>query len=749
MDSRSSLLSPARVRRYAAVVLAAVMTALLLVVPGKPAAAADPLVFTFQRTTPFTAQAGQPALFDFTASKPVSRVEVTASDAHGEFRLYSGVWTSSTPTTSGTVALEIPAEKWPEGKATIQNVRVEVAGMQYPISFLREGAVFSYGTTGGGANSIGPLSAFDFAVSNPALPRRAPALTMLSGPSSPVVPGQNAAVQFALGLPAQKVQLRYINDSGQSGPSDVTLTWSGPASTSPASGTATGPVTAATFDGGYTLTQARVTYLGGSFVTYYRDGRHDGSGSEKPFPETWSALEEGDFQVINPHKVLMPISFPSGVKIATDYALGTYPTADVGVTEPSDAKLEYEWFKDGQPVEEFYDGISLLGGPIGGSVLTLRVTARAADRLPTTVTSPPIGPMPRQLSTALMFMKGKASLGGQVYPEWSMPPTVYPEGGTPTYSYVWKRDGAVIPGARNAIYTVTKADLGHILTVDVTVMYEPLTQTTVTTEVPVPLAPRGEGFNGDRTADLFARTASGDLLLYPGNGKGGWLPAQTIGRGWGIFDTLLAPGDFDGDGATDVIGRDRSGKLFLYSGNGTGGWKGSRQIGQGWQGFKEIVTPGDFNRDGANDLLAKDQADRLILYPGDGAGGWRTPVTVGWGWGGFSRLITPGWWMGYHETNILAQTTSGELKVYYGLREGFADMPVSTVGTGWNSAITAGGPGDFNGDGSPDVFGIDANGTMTMYWGNGTGINGCGLGCGAWKGSSAVGWGWGALTAVF
>lgn len=747
MDSRSAQLSPASLRRYAAVVLAVVLAAFLLVAPNTPAAAADPLVFTFKRTTPDTLAAGQAATFEFTASRPVSRVEIRASDALGDYRGYFTEWTSSSPATSGTVLLQVPAEKWPDGKATIQNVGVEVAGMQYPISFLREGAVFSYGTPGGGANSLGHLSAFDFTVSNPALPRRAPALTALSGPSNPVLPGHNASVQFALSLPAQEVELRYINDSGQSGPSDVLLTWTGPASTTPASGTATGPITTATFDGGYTLARVRITYLGSSSVTYYRDGRYD--GYEKPYPETWVALGGGDFQVLNPHKVLQPVSFPSGVRIATDFQLGTYPTADVGAVEPIDAKLKYEWFKDGQPVEEFYDGTPLLAETNGGSVLTLRVTGSATDRLPATVMSAPIGPMPRRLNTELMFMQGKASLGGQLFPEWSTPPTVYPEGGTPTYTYAWKRDGVLIPGANNAIYTVAKADLGRTLTVDVTVMYEPLTQKTVSADVPVPLAPRGEGFNADRTADIFARTSSGDLLLYPGNGKGGWLPAQTIGRGWGIFDTLLAPGDFDGDGATDVIGRDSAGRLFLYSGNGSGGWKGSRQIGQGWQGFKEIVAPGDFNRDGANDLLAKDSADRLILYPGDGAGGWRLPVTVGWGWGGFSRLITPGWWTGYHETNILAQTTSGELKLYYGLSEGFADMPVSTVGWGWNSAVRAGGPGDFNGDGSPDVFGVDANGTMTMYWGNGTGINGCGLGCGAWKGSSAVGWGWGGFTAVF
>jgi hypothetical protein len=723
------------------------MAALLLVAPSTPASAADPLVFTFKRTSPTTVQAGQPVFFEFTASMPVSRVEVTASDSLGDYRAYSGAWTSPTPATSGTVQLPVPAEKWTAGPAKVQLVRVDAAGVNDPIFFDRSGNVYSNTPPSGGMRPLGPLSALDFTVANAALPPRAPAFTALAGPSTPVEPGQTASVQFAMSLPAQRIELRYVNGSGLSGPSDVTLTWTGPETTTPASGMATGPVSTALFDGAYALAEARVTYLGSSSVRYFRDGRYD--GLVKPYPDTRANLSDGDFTVHNPGKILKPVSFPDGVHIATDYQVGTVPTANVGAMEPSDAILEYEWFKDGLPVESQTDGLPSLFGVIGGSTLTLRITARAIDRLPTTVTSQPVGPMPRQLDTFPMFMRGNPSLGGQLYPEWSMPPAVSPLGGTPSYTYTWKRDGAPIQGAGNAIYTVTKADLGRTLTVDVTVAYEPLTQKTVSAEVSVPHAQRGEGFNGDRTADLFARTTSGDLLLYPGNGKGGWLPAQTIGRGWGIFDTLLAPGDFDGDGATDVIGRDPSGRLFLYQGNGFGGWKGSRQIGQGWQGFKEIVAPGDFNRDGAHDLLAKDNSDRLILYPGDGAGGWKTPVTVGWGWGGFSRLIAPGWWTGYHEANILAQTTSGELKLYTGLEDGFVDMPVQTVGSGWNSVTKAGGPGDFNGDGSPDVFGIDANGTMTMYWGNGTRINGCGLGCGAWKGSAAVGWGWGSFTAVF
>ncbi len=446
-------------------------------------------------------------------------------------------------------------------------------------------------------------------------------------------------------------------------------------------------------------------------------------------------------------EALPPVQFPNGVTIDTDYALGTLPAAVVGATVPSDAKLEYQWYMNGQAVQGATGRI--LRAAIGGSVLTVRVTGTASGYTPTAVTSQPIGPMPRQLDVSYMSLRGEAVVGRQLHPWWPQAPIVTPSGGTPIYTYVWKRDDVAIPGANNAIYTVTTADRGHTLKVELNIKYEPLTQKTVSAHVMVPLTPRGDGFNADRTADIFARTPSGDLLLYPGNGKRGFLGTQTIGRGWDIFDVLLAPGDFDGDGPTDVIGRDRAGRLFLYRGNGAGGWKDSRQIGQGWQIFSEIVAPGDFNVDGTNDLLAKDTSGRLILYPGDGAGGWHPPVTVGWGWNMYSKLITPGWWSGDFRPNILAQTPAGELKVYSSFSEGFVNHPVITAGTGWNTVLTAGGPGDFNSDGSPDVFGINAAGDMTMYLGNGTDVATCGFGCFLWKGYDNVGWGWGGFTAVF
>jgi hypothetical protein len=83
-------------------------------------------------------------------------------------------------------------------------------------------------------------------------------------------------------------------------------------------------------------------------------------------------------------------------------------------------------------------------------------------------------------------------------------------------------------------------------------------------------------WDGDSTGDVLAREAStGNLLLYPGNGPGRLMGPRLIGRGWDVMGTVISAGDFSGDGYNDLIAREKSGgRLLLYMGNGTGGFKG-------------------------------------------------------------------------------------------------------------------------------------------------------------------------------
>jgi Fibronectin type III domain/FG-GAP-like repeat len=98
---------------------------------------------------------------------------------------------------------------------------------------------------------------------------------------------------------------------------------------------------------------------------------------------------------------------------------------------------------------------------------------------------------------------------------------------------------------------------------------------------------RGD-FSGDGKNDIMAVSKDGGLYLYRGNGLGGFAAAgQRIGNGWGNFTSVFSPGDFSGDHRTDVMAVNTAGDLLLYRGNGRGGFAAAGQtIGKGWAPFR-------------------------------------------------------------------------------------------------------------------------------------------------------------------
>lgn len=253
-------------------------------------------------------------------------------------------------------------------------------------------------------------------------------------------------------------------------------------------------------------------------------------------------------------------------------------------------------------------------------------------------------------------------------------------------------------------------------------------------------APGAGDVNGDFTADVVARNSAGQLLVYRGNGKGGWGARTAVASGWAAADKLVTLGDFTGDGVSD-LGRVRAsdGAFFLYKGTGSGTYAAPRAIGSGWGSFRKVIGGLDVNGDRRTDVLAVTAAGNLMLYRGNGKGGWSGQATkVGSGWGSARDVFYVGDFNGDTRGDLMTRRTDGSMWLYPTTGTGSFGT-AKRVATGWGALTAVFSPGDFDGSGKPDVLTRRSDGTLVLHRGNGKG---------GWGSVSVVGTGWNGLTAI-
>ena len=210
----------------------------------------------------------------------------------------------------------------------------------------------------------------------------------------------------------------------------------------------------------------------------------------------------------------------------------------------------------------------------------------------------------------------------------------------------------------------------------------------------------GNGWNGftvagiadwdrDGHADVLARNdVTSDLWLYPGESKRAYSAQDRvkIGNGWAGF-TFAGVADWDGDGSQDIVARSAAGDLLLYPGQSIRGYSGVApvQIGNGWNGFT-MAGIADWDRDGHPDILARNDATSdLWLYPGESKRAYSAQqrVKIGNGWGGFTFAGLADW---DHDgsPDLVARAPSGDLLLYPGQSiRGYSGVAPVKIGNGW------------------------------------------------------------------
>ena len=246
--------------------------------------------------------------------------------------------------------------------------------------------------------------------------------------------------------------------------------------------------------------------------------------------------------------------------------------------------------------------------------------------------------------------------------------------------------------------------------------------------------------SGDAKPDVAALSSGGDLLLYRGDGKGGWAGMTSLGKGYDAKSHLVALGDFNGDGIPD-LGRVKSGgTFFLATSTAAGGIAAEKAIGSGWHTLSLVTGGIDFDGDKKNDVIGRNAAGQLLLYRGNGAGGWAAgaPKVIGTGWNTMTALISAGDFTGDGNADLLSRRADGTLWLYPTNGKGTFLAP-RQVGQGWNIMTEMFSPGDFDGDGKTDVLARTANGDLFLYRGDGKG---------GWLGQKKVGTVWQSMTSI-
>ncbi|HNG29262.1 MAG TPA: FG-GAP-like repeat-containing protein, partial [Blastocatellia bacterium] len=223
-------------------------------------------------------------------------------------------------------------------------------------------------------------------------------------------------------------------------------------------------------------------------------------------------------------------------------------------------------------------------------------------------------------------------------------------------------------------------------------------------------------FNKDGKADLATSNLNtSDLSVMLGNGLGGFPTITNVAVANGVGG--LATGDFNSDGNLDLVVTSLSSNLSVLFGNGSGGFPTSISVNVGAN--QSAPRIGDFNGDGKLDLLVI-TGTSLQVRLGDGAGNFSvapgSPLTLGFAPAGFTTL---------NDFNLdgkldlaIGQNGAAQVSVLYGAGDGSfaAGSPISVSSTPTNV-----GSADFNLDGNADLAVSHTNDSLTILLGNGAG----------------------------
>ncbi|WP_203909803.1 FG-GAP-like repeat-containing protein [Rhizocola hellebori] len=213
---------------------------------------------------------------------------------------------------------------------------------------------------------------------------------------------------------------------------------------------------------------------------------------------------------------------------------------------------------------------------------------------------------------------------------------------------------------------------------------------------------------------------------------GAWRTAEKVNTWdttWGTLSQVDDKGD-TGITTDDLCTRNttvRNAQQLVYrAGTGSGLTAGGigTWIDNDWSVYDNIFSPGDFNGDGKPDVIARSTLNgNLYLFAGNGSGGFSGRTEMGWGWIDVDQVFSPGDFSGDGKPDVIYRRPSDNtlFMVRGNGTGGWVTGASEAIGWGWDGDIIF-SPGDITGDGKVDVmYRRPSDNKMYYIRGNGAG----------------------------
>jgi Leucine-rich repeat (LRR) protein len=204
--------------------------------------------------------------------------------------------------------------------------------------------------------------------------------------------------------------------------------------------------------------------------------------------------------------------------------VGRTLTARPGAWSPMPTTWSYQWYRDGDPIEDADQAEYVLTEADIAANITVAVSgSRDGYEDTAAVESDPIEVSPQGTFAAPdeIAVRGSYAVGQTLTAErgtWTPTPS--------TFSYQWLRSGQVIGGATEATYTLSVADLGKVITVKVTGSSDGYRSASARSLAPSAVATAS--FVADNPRVLGTPRVNEVLTATPGS----WTPEPTLSYQW-------------------------------------------------------------------------------------------------------------------------------------------------------------------------------------------------------------------------